>query len=56
MGNVTFLECSKEKNYFLKNVKVVLIYDFFVRKDYLKSLGYGLLYLPSLMTPRCSKT
>jgi hypothetical protein len=57
MGNVTFLECSKDFIIIIiLKCESCLIYDLYVKKDYLKKLGYGLLYLPSLMTSRCSKT
>jgi hypothetical protein len=53
-GECHIFRMSKGKNNSFKKCESCLIYDFYVRKDYLKKLRYGLLYLPNLMTPRCS--
>jgi hypothetical protein len=54
VGNVTFLECSKEKTFKKKMWKLFDLW-FLCEKGLSKILGHWLLYLPSLMTPRCSK-
>lgn len=52
---MTFWECFQEQEFGKKLWKLCLMTNFCARKDYMKNLMFGMLYLPSLMTPRCSK-
>lgn len=52
---MTFWECFQEKEFEKKLWKLCLTSNFYAGKDYMKNLMFGMLNLPSLMTPRCSK-